>query len=549
MFKNLSLSFLFALLFFSFLYVLFGIYLEDNNNIVAHIVYGELGPVGSDMYINDYHFLQMPFFYWVSQLFPNLPFYGAWYFLHGVLALAGIIYSLKIFIAHDKKNYQEISLFILLFFAWFTYDYVFFHNIKISLFLGLSGILLSETGIINNEKRAYWWGLFIFTLGLIIRMHSPVLILFLFMTIKIITQREILIIVKQYAFHLILSFVLLATYQIYGLLDTSTGKYFEANYEYAVLEKESLLRENLFENQKDSIKYEGIKNFFLSDADEFTIEYLQKTLYVTPNINETLSLANINFSFQEMNEKFRANWLIIVTTIVLIFIFILNQSKKRKIFYKLSIITIIAYAVPFALLIFLVDEMKMRFISPYLVIWSILCIREVWDFKVLSKWQIISLFILLTSAVSYEFYRTNIASVEEKKLNKERLASAKALYEYSKKYPLISFVNSDMPLVSAFFHRHPTIYFQNIAYFDAGYLTYFSYVHDQFYNLFGVSPLNYPKVITLLKTNKDLRLYATAERLSLIKEYFRIVYGYEFKYKLDENQPNLNLNGKIFKVY
>lgn len=531
------------------IWFVFGIYFDDNENIVAHIIYGEFGKVGNDMYFNDYHLFLVPIFSYLSAKFKNIPVYGIWYILLNFTWL----YAIFLFLIKNYANKNETKLLTLVtvfaFVSAITLPFiVFFHCIKLTVLLGIAALLITQTGIQKKEQGTYYFGIILFLLSLFTRMHSPVIMLGLFLVTKIALTKSMFNHLKSFSPHIIASIIFIGWYQIFGILTNNTGRYIEANYEYVILEKKSLLPLNEESSIKDSIKYEALTHFFISDTNEFTISYLKNTVNLSPNLNSIFSLKNITSSFSEIIEKsLQIKWtlaLFLITILCLLF----NEKWNLRKVEKTLIISLVGFSIPYVLLLFLVDEMKIRFFAPYVVSCGLLIVYEFLRENYLSKKILYIIAISSTVILVVNGIDTYKISKTEKELNKQRILSALELNKYSQKHPLISFIGADIPLVSNIFNRYPKIYFEKIAYFDAGYLTYYSYLINRFNTLFGISPLNYNDIINLLETNKEIRLYCTSERLELIKNYFKIVYNYDFNYAEVENQPNFNLNGKIYCI-
>ncbi len=526
----------------------FGVFFDDNEAILSHVIYGEFGRVGNDQYITDYHLFLIPFLAQLSETFPKIPVYGLWYVFIAFLFLFSFIFITIQEVVRLKTRWLDVFIITLLILTYSIQSIVFFHQIRISLLLSFVGIIISQSGISKNNNRQFYFGLLLFLLSLITRMHTPVIILGFYILVKIFTEKDVLKPIKQFSFHIVLSIIILSFYQIPGLFITNTGKYIEANYEYAILEKKSLLPEKDNLSVKDSIKYESLKEFFITDTSEFTIEYLQKTVDIAPDFKSILSVENLKASFIEITQKLIANKWLILLTIGLILLMILFEKPDGKALQNIFITTLIAFAIPYTMLLFLVDDMKLRFFTPFLAVWSFLVLREILKIGTAGIKSKIAMLLAIFSASLCIGFETYKQANFEKQLNHERKKSAEALYNYSLEYPLISFIYSDIPLNSNILNRNPKPYFKNIGYFDGGYLTYFSYISNRFHDLFEISPLDYKSIIELLENNENIRLYATENRLALIKAYFEIVYSYNFEYEPIDNQPDLGLNGKIYKV-
>jgi hypothetical protein len=533
----------------SLVWLVFGIYFDDNENIVAHIIYGEFGKVGIDMYFNDYHLFLVPIFSYLSAIFKSIPVYGIWY----IILNFTWIYAIFLFFIKNYGENNETTLLSLV--TVFTFVsaiilpfIVFFHCIKLTVLLGIAALLITQTGIEKKERKTYYFGIFLFIIGLFTRMHSPVIMLGLFLVTKIALTKSINNHLKNFSPHIIASIIFIGWYQLFGFLTNNIGRYIEANYEYAILEKKSLLPLNVGSSIKDSIKYEALTHFFISDTNEFTISYLKNTVNASPDLNSIFSIKNITSSLSEIIDKsLQIKWTLVLFLITILCLLFNEKWNPRKV-RKTLIILLVGFSIPYVLLLFLVDEMKLRFFAPYVVSCGLLILYEFLRGKYLSKKTLYIIAISSTVILVIIGIDTYQISKNEKELNKQRKLSAIEINEYSQNHPLISFIGADIPFVSNVLNRYPKIYFERIAYFDAGYLTYYSYLINRFNTLFGISPLDYYSIINLLESNKEIRLYCTVERLELIKNYFKIVYNYDFNYAEVENQPNFNLNGKVYRI-
>jgi hypothetical protein len=113
---------------------------------------------------------------------------------------------------------------------------------------------------------------------------------------------------------------------------------------------------------------------------------------------------------------------------------------------------------------------------------------------------------------------------------------------------VLTFVESDIPFQANLFYRSPSSLYKNLSSFDGGYMIYYSYMRDKSETVLNCSPLNFKALIDLFERDKELKFYATPERLKLITRYFKAVYQTQLTFEPVQPQPNFILNGIVYSV-
>jgi hypothetical protein len=532
-----------------FIYFVFGIYLEDNNAIGAALLYGEFGPIGNDQLITDYYF---PFFYLLAkwcEAWQKWPVYGIVSFLQLLLTSFGWSY---LFLSWHRvhKNIWLTIAFLFLLLVLLLDSLIYQHTIRSSLLLAFSGLLIHHQFIVvgSGNGKLTRLAFFLYLTGLIVRMHAPVLVLSLFIGFYCLSGYGVRRVLFEFRYYIFFSALFIGVYQLNGLFDENFGKYIEANYEYAILEKKSFYPLSEMKSAKDSIKYHCIQQFFITDTAEFTKEFFERVVNVNYPKQQFWHISSIQQALKQLangwSEVGKDTFPVLLAFIVSVWF----ANARKKDVVNAILFFFIAHAVLFTLVLVLVDEMKIRLFSPFVAATTISLGLIILFPAEGAKRKYLGIFLLMVAlaVLSIKLPKTLEMAKNLRETEEQNLSKALKLKEYNYQHPVISFVFSEIPLPSAIFFRQKNLLYPNLAYFDAGYLTYFSYTRSRFEKLFGCSPLDYQALIELFDSRNDIRYYLTEERKKLVEDYFRIVYRTELIFTPAPEQPDAELNGRMY---
>ena len=547
--STISKSLLISLAILSLVYVAFGMYLEDNEAIVAAVNYGLFGRFGPEQYASDYQTFLLPVLNYLSLVFRSVPVYGIWKFLYGFLALTSIVYYLiNALEVHKRGTVFNITIGVLLILI-FTIDSFFYsHCVRHSILLGFAALAINWQNI-DSKGRASKFAIAIFILSVIARMHSAVIILCIFIAFHVLRGLSPIAVLRHHAAMIVIGCGFVFAYQVYGEYNTNFGKYIEANYEYAIIEKASLHPIGTMKTKEDSVKYQALAKFFITDSIEFDKSFFNRA--VNLDYHQKLSWQTLNLApiFHEFASKLHRlaymPWIFVFLAIV-IFIGTDSLYQLRQSFWLLFL----SFGAMAALLFALVDEIKIRFFSPYVgMVLFLLFMTYLPGFlaragKNTKRISLLILIFILGLSVRDVYGYAMIERLREEKI-KDTSARLQAYFE---QHPTLTFMGADIPFRADLFFRPSPDLYSHMASFDGAYLIYFSYSHDRFDHLFSVSPHDYRGLISLFEHRKDIRFYALPQRLELVRLYFRTIYHVDLVFERESPAPLLHLNGTMYSV-
>lgn len=530
-------------------YVTFGMYLEDNEAIVAALNYGVFGSMGSEQFFSDYQTFLLPVFYQISCFFPSAPVYGIWKLLLDLLILTVLICYIKKELTLKEVSSKFSQLIAITILIYLLLDsLVFQHCIRHSILLSFVALLLNWQSI-ETERKTSALALLIFFMAVVTRMHAATIMLGLFMAFHFFSGMPVTKIIKHHWVMFLMGASFILFYQLYGIYTPNMGKYIEANYEYAIIEKASLHPLGNMKTARDTAKYVAVKNFLLSDSAEITKAFFAKAVNLKYEQKPFFDNQNVEKALQELKNKF-GTFKYTLLFLPVLFVAMLFSGFSTKRIWQTLLIALLGIAVMFMLLLVLVDEIKIRFFSPYVAM--VLLVMFLINFPAYlkrtsarGKWVGLPVILFLLCLKGFELYDTVIQKQQKEMAINE---SAERLHAYCTQYPVLIFMGADIPFYSNLFYRTATTQYPKLASFDGGYLIYFSYAKNRFENLFHQSPLDYPALLNLFEHNPEIKFYATAERLALVSNYFEVVYHARLQFELVTPQPLLHLNGRVFTV-
>jgi hypothetical protein len=543
-------SCLLSILIFSITSAALGMYLDDNEAIVAAINYGVLGEVSNEQYWSDYHTFLLPLLYKLSSALPYIPVFGLWKMsfvvLINVLVIRIGLGELKGLDKHSRiVGFVILPLVCLIIVAD---NQLHLHCIRHSVMLSFLAFLLNYQKIREQGKTSIT-AIFIFFIAANTRSHSSALMLGCFTVFLFFSGTPILRIVRHYSAMLLIVLGFLGAYQIYGKYTPNMGKYIEAHYEYALIEKQSLFPLSHMKTARDSAKYLAISNFFITDSAELTIPFFDRVANIKYEQEEIFTQQRFLAAIEELKVKNRS----VFPLLVLMFLPLLgwtNKNVRRAGTAKTITLIIVSSIVIFSLLLILVDDMKLRFYSPFVsvIAFSIIIFHLSAFLKYSGPWRkYISIILLLTITI-WQFWnlRNEASFLAAKECQTQKQISH--FHAFTSKHPVLMFMGSDIPFSTNPFYRSSTALYPKLASFDGGYLIYFSYARGRFEKLFGVSPIDFPAVINMLRSRDDIVFYIAKERLDIINQYFQVVYKVKFNVSPIIPKPPLDLNAGVFFV-
>jgi hypothetical protein len=550
-FSNLWLkSFVIASVLFVFCWISFGMYFEDNEAIVAAINYGVLGTVSNEQFFSNYHAFLLPVLYKLSMMLPEVPVYGIFKMSFVILintVLIRIGLSEITMLPQSVRIYATVVL-ILLCFILVSDSQLHLHCIRHSIMLSFAALLLNYQSVKLYGKTSLT-AVAIFFIAVNTRSHSSAIMLACFGLFLLLSGMPFTKVIKHYWVMAFIAFAFLAVYHVYGKLTNNMGKYIEAHYEYALIEKPSLYPLSDMKTSKDSAKYEAVKQFFLSDSIQLTIPFFNRVANINYEQTPIFVKEKWLFAFDELKRQ-SIQVLPMLSLFAIIALLCLYQPIRKNSSKKAVSILFSAMLVLLSLLLILVNDMKPRFFSSFsaMILFSILMFQLPLFFKISSRRSQIGLFALLAIVSYYQFLHLfNQSKIELEKEVKTKIAMEE-LHQITTKQPVLMFMGSEIPFSgNPFYASSPKLY-PKLASFDGGYLVYFSYGRNRFMDVFGVSPVNFPQIINVLKTRSDVVYYIDKSRMDVINNYFKTIYHTQFEFSPLLPPPNLDYNAKFYRA-
>ncbi|MCW5906381.1 MAG: hypothetical protein KIS94_00840 [Chitinophagales bacterium] len=543
------LSFAFGAVAFALTGLFWGMYLEDNEAIVAALHYGVLDEMGGEQYFSNFHTFLFPAIYQLGRLLPQVPVYGIFKMGFVLLMYAALIrYALGELERHQLKGSLNLLLLLLLVVIVVSDNALHLHCIRHSIVLSFAALLLNYQSIQRYGKTSAV-AVVIFLIAVNTRSHSSAIMLACFGVFLLFSGMPVAKIVKHYWVMGAIAFFFLALYHIYGKYTTNMGKYIEAHYEYVLIEKPSLYPLANMKTAKDSAKYEAISQFFLSDSAELTIPFFDRVANTKYEQKPIFTKDNFAFAFNEIGHQSRAV-LPVLSLWLLPFMGLFNKKLRQAGLRKTLAIILGAGLVLFSLLLILVNDMKPRFYSSFtaMVVFTAIMFYLPVFLQQAGKAAKGALLLILLCIGAWQWYSLRETAQWEREKEKQTQVHMRQLHAITAAQPVLMFMGSEIPFSSNPLYRSTPALYPKLASFDGGYLVYFSYGRKRFEKLFGISPVNFPAVIDMLKKQTDVLFYITPERLPLINRYFETVYGVTFTVEPVVPKPALDLNGTLYKV-
>lgn len=511
------------------LFTISGIYLEDNETIVAAINYGVLGEMGNEQYWSDSLVFLFPPLFHLSKNLPTIPVFG----IFKLLTQFTVFWAITVIAIRTFANKVMYIMILVVAACVFLYDSLFqLHCIRQSVLLSFAALYLHSLEYDNNNRlRAT--PLLLFFFAVITRIHAAALILFAFIAYDVL-RKPLGYTFGKYKVMFAFTLMLLGLYQLNGKFTSNMGRYIEAHFEYPILEKPHIAPLTSASKSADTARYLGLKSFFFTDTAQYTREYFHQFVRIQPTLSFVFDPYNISAIKQDISKRWRDTSYLLISIVILLCLFVCTSPGHAK---ESLLFTWVMFLVPAGLILLLTNELKERFFNSYIGILSWLLLLKylvVFEERPLPKFVRISLPILVLIAIAIFGVRQVIyyhpLHVQLSQVHEAFLKNSKDLVKQTTGERTLFFSNAEIPLTNDPFYRTPETLYQNFATFDGGYLTYYSYCVERFTKLFGYHPGDFRKHTELLTNSKEgVLAYITKDRIQLISFYFLHLY----KVKLD----------------
>lgn len=535
-----------ALLLLVVAWLTWGFYFEDNTNIVVAIFYGYISAPPASLWISDYYTFLLPVIGWFCEKLPNIPVFGILWAVQLLVCLAAMILFVSNRMTQLPRGWRLALLAATLLMCTELLSH---HIVRFSIIASFMGLLLFHERLRSGDKP-HAIDTLLFMMGLWARMHSGIIMLAFFMAYEVLLGRGIVATLRAHRWHITASVMLLTVYQLHGVLTTNMGEVIEANYEYALLEKERMYPLADMRTHADSVRHAALQGFLLSDSAQFTQEFFDRAVDLR-YYNDTFTSERLNHVTNELRLRINEQWPLYMAWALLLLSGVALLGLRHTDMRAALIASGLFWAVILALLLVLVDEMKPRFIEPFagMVIFLLLLRLIPALAKVSNGFSRIAICTAgITGLLMFRVTELNAKAGEYRKHDFWALKAQEQFRTCTAPYRVMGFTHADVPFAYGVFHRHQQNPYARLGFFDGGYLVYFPHFKRYFSDLFGCSPVDYPCILELLRTQDDIRFYAVPDRLELVANYFEGMYGTKLTFSEDSSVCDFGLNGCIFTV-
>ncbi len=513
----------------------FGFYYEDNQVVLVNLLYyARPNEMLVSEWMNDFDFLLVPFWAVVAQKITTFPFYAVWQLLQPFLWLYAFFYF---FVAELKLTDWRLKIAAILLVVFLGLDslvsQICFRN---SIFLAGAALLFTRHRLIQGLP-AKFWPTVLFVFALIPRSHPAAIVLALFVAHEVMMGLGIKKVVKAHVPHFIACFIVIGSYQLYGILGTkNTGKILEAEYEYAWFEKGAYKPLSDMTTAKDSLKYWAIQQWFLSDSAEINLAFIDRVVDRDKHYNGIFSSQTYLNAMKETKRLICDYWYLFG----LLFILVLMGGTGGMLPNKSWWAALVYAGIIFLLLLFLVNEIKERFLIPFTAVAIIILLGDWLGKKQDGKYALfmnIVLVCFVIVAAFFQWQRTSSYANEFATADNAALKNIKSLNTYVKDKAVLVTIDVPIPQVRNIFYRSKESPFANLAWIEAGYMVYYQYMEARIQNVAGFSALNFKDFLDAIDSNDKLRLIASPSRIDVLQKYSKGMYKQELSLVPDTLQP------------
>jgi hypothetical protein len=524
-----------------------GMWHEDNHSIGVALFQGELAEPMVSFWLTDYYTFQIPLVSWLAQVFPNTAVFGLWLLLHVVVwlgAMLGLVFG------RLRPSWAWGVAATMLVLALTADALVHQANTRVSIFMAFTALLAGGDRI-GQGQRPTVSSVLLFVLAVFIRIHTSIIVLAFFLAWHVLTGRQVIGTLKAHRWHLGLGLAVLLVYQTKGWGTDNVGEIIEANYEYALLEQHRLHPLPPDATVRDSMRYATLQQFMISDSAEFTLDYLARTVDVSYHRGDRFSKRALHNALGELKARTVENRVPLLMALALLLLAVPVLGVRHVAFGRAAAALAVWLAVLLVLLLVVADEMKPRFFEPFTAMVLLMCLLHVLP-PMLAKgprWMPLLLVAVLALPLVLKVGQVSAIARAYADHEQQVLAAQARFRECQQHFRIIAFTEADLPLTHGLLHRNRVRPYDRLSYFDGGYLIYFDPLKQRFINIFGCSPLNYPCIIEMMRTETDIVYYATPERLQMAADYFRVMYGVELTFTpVSDPACNFGLNGDVYSV-
>jgi hypothetical protein len=540
-----------ALLLMAGAWAAWGMWHEDNHSIGVALFQGELAEPMVSFWLTDYYTFQIPLVSWLAQAFPSVAVFGLWMLLHVVVWLATMLSLVFGRLRQGGALGTGAMVAATMLVLALTADALVHQaNTRVSIFMAFTG-LMAASDRIGQGQRPQVSSILLFLLAVLIRIHTSIIVLAFFLAWHVLTGRQVMATLKAHRWHLALGLAVLLIYQTKGWRTDNVGEIIEANYEYALLEQHRLHPLPPDATAKDSMRYATLQQFMISDSAEFTLDYLARTIDVSYHSGDRFSKRAFDNALNELKARMVENHVPLLMALALLLLAVPVLGVRHVAFGRAAAALAVWLAVLLGLLLVVADEMKPRFFEPFTAMVLLMCLLHILP-PMLAKgprWMPWLLVAALGLPLVLKVQQVSAIARAYSDHEREALEAQARIRTCSEGHRIIAFTEADLPLTHGLLHRNRVRPYDRLSYFDGGYLIYFDPIKQRFINIFGCSPLHYPCLIEMMRTQTDIVYYATPERLQMAADYFRVMYGVQLHfYEISEPACEFGLNGKVFEV-
>ncbi len=546
--KILSVSVLAAFITIGCLQFFFGLYFEDSIKIPPVLISGYISSPPIDAWFNESMLFQPPILSYLSMLLPNIPVFGALFFILQIVILTiWNFLSIRIF---SRLYIQQpiFSLIIALLFAGFTIgtslQYV--HIDRVSLLLTGGCLLLYLDYYITENKQPISL-LVLFIYGCTIRVSVAVLMFSFIAFLALILFRNLKKVIRVlwipgFALSVMLGIVLINKYN-----SNNPAVEIESTYEYALFDRHAILPLSAMKSAEDSIRYEALTHYFLfTDSANIKLDFVKKVidndLFMQPKVQQTdlNHLTNVFLPFITQNYIF-----LIGSYLLLI---VLSIGSTRKIFFSMVAIHLIGWLVLVIIAMKLTMYDKLFFPWITMLFGSSLVILN--SEKVVFKKYVNFISILITTGLCY-IVVMNISAISKSEIENNAKADRyiKNIEGVAQKQTPILWDNSFVGIKTGIFSLHDHQVYKKCLYPTVYFIMYFPFGQKRFIDKFGFSPLDWLKMGKVLKQNNEKVCFIVKDDFAdFLKRYYKQLYNLNFILIKDVNSIEITPGHYVYHL-
>lgn len=362
--------FLLPILLTLFTFLLYGVYFETNDDtIISLILKGDIQPHGGYYELSYFFYRYMVYFYSaLYTAFPAVGWYGISLFLFNLIAVINLFYVLHVFLSGYFNRYIESAILVLIFFILIFENIAVINFTRTSIILSGSSLLAMSVYLTNKQHPGkIMVSLFciMFGISMLIRPMAGLLTFFMLL--------PFIIYIGIKSKNTIFTFYFCGALLIFTLLLYSSTQFFRPAEEREIIEYGSKVANVVdfdydipvsLTTQRDSLKREAIKYFFVSDKQTISGGFLD-------TISSSHYISFSKFTFPRTRAAFIYTFLFLISDypgcsllyILVLIVILISLFKKNKFdFVFIFIIQIIFFL--FLVLISILMKLPDRLLFP-----------------------------------------------------------------------------------------------------------------------------------------------------------------------------------------